>query len=80
MAKHATLSRAKHRIVQGNPILGDSSLKIRGNATPPNPPAVVANPVARPRFSWNQCPKALMLEVHNMDDETPPTILKAKRN
>lgn len=74
------LIRAKQRMVHANPIRPVSLTKTIGYNTPPNPPAVVARPVARPRFRSNQCPTVAILVVHSIEDAPPPKQPKARMN
>ena len=67
------------RIAHGNPILGAANSIIRGNITPPSPPAVQAMPVAKPRRMLNQCPTHETAGVNNVQAESPPRTLKDKK-
>jgi hypothetical protein len=52
---------------------------IRGNETPPRPPAVQATPVARPRRSLNQWEMAETLGLKRSEEEMPPRTPKERR-
>jgi len=60
------------RTDQEKPMRGTRYRIVRGNATPPTPPAVHAMPVARARFLRNQWPTTAMLGVKSSEEEIPP--------
>lgn len=81
--RHATEQRtaqikAMMRIDHAKPTFGAANMMIRGNMTPPNPPAVHAIPVAQPRRTLNQWPTAATGGVNSVLADIPPSTLKER--
>lgn len=68
------------RIDHAKPMLGVRYIIMRGNTTPPVPPAVHAMPVARALRFENQCPMAEMLGLKSIDADMPPRTPKDNKN